>query len=181
MNTANTVRIWTITNPTEERFLRQPVKAFDFNTIDKKSLRQLLTTMRAAMKQARGVGLSANQIGINAQVFVARVENKSYTIFNPIITKQSKEKKDLEEGCLSIPYVFGMVERPSRVTLDGFDQYNKPIKIKAWGLLARVFQHEVDHLNGVLFIDRTKDIYKIPTSERLQKRAEKINKEKDLK
>jgi peptide deformylase len=98
-------------------------------------------------------------------VFVAAVPDpdggtKFYAVFNPKLEKISDEQVTFEEGCLSVPETWGEVERPERVTLAGFNKFGKPVKIKAWGLLARVFQHEVDHLNGKLFIDRTKKVYK---------------------
>ena len=117
--------------------------------------------MRRIMQEADGIGLSANQIGLNMKIFVAKVENKFYAIFNPEIIQSSKETVNLDEGCLSIPSVYGIVKRPEKVTLKGYDQNGKSVKIKAWGFLARVFQHEVDHLNGKLFIDHTKDLYKL--------------------
>src|SRR3989344_5558254 len=111
------------------------------------------------MRTAHGIGLSANQIGLNMRVFVAEVPDaqggmKSYAIFNPKLEKFSGEKIPFEEGCLSVPLTYGTVERAERVTLTGFDKNGGPVKIKAWGLLARVFQHEVDHLEGKLFIDK---------------------------
>lgn len=112
------------------------------------------------MKETNGVGLSANQIGLPWRLFVAQVPDKQgkqkfYTIFNPQIIKSSKEKDILEEGCLSVPNHWGPVERHSKIIISGFNERGKKIKIKAWGILARVFQHEIDHLNGILFIDKT--------------------------
>ena len=117
------------------------------------------------MQLARGIGLSANQIGLGLRLFVAEVPDsegnlKFYAVFNPKLGKVGKEKAALEEGCLSVPDTYGLVERPGRVLLTGFDKNGRPLKIKAWGILARVFQHEIDHLDGKLFIDRTKQIYK---------------------
>jgi hypothetical protein len=77
-------------------------------------------------------------------------------VFNPEITKVSKETDVLEEGCLSIPGIYDEVKRPDRVVIQGYDKNGKKLKIKAWGLLARVFQHEVDHLDGKFFLDRVK-------------------------
>ncbi len=87
---------------------------------------------------------------------------KFFAIFNPQIVKFSEEKILMEEGCLSVPGIWGGVERPEKITLVGFDKNGKKLKIKAWGLLARIFQHEIDHLNGILFIDKAKQVYKIP-------------------
>lgn len=155
------MRIVTTENKKDEKFLRTPTKIFDFPKYDKKTIRELIKTMRTAMKAANGVGLSANQISLDIKVFVAQVNNKWYGIFNPTIEKPSTENLEAEEGCLSIPGTYGLVPRSSRLTLNGFDQNGKKIKIKAWGLLARVFQHEVDHLNGKLFIDKARSIQKI--------------------
>jgi len=110
------------------------------------------------MKAAQGVGLSANQLGFNVSLFVAQVENKFYAIFNPRIVKTGGEEIEMEEGCLSVPEKFGLVARPDKIWLEGQDADGKKIKIKAWGLLAKIFQHEVDHLNGKLFIDHAKEI-----------------------
>ncbi len=119
------------------------------------------------MKSGNGIGLSANQIGLPLRLFVAQLPDdkdngempKFYAIFNPEITKLSEEKCVMEEGCLSVPDIFGEVERPEKITLEGLDKSGKRVKIKAWGVLSRIFQHELDHLNGILFIDRTKEIY----------------------
>jgi peptide deformylase len=121
--------------------------------------------MKRIMHEANGVGLSANQIGLEFKVFVAEVPDaqggsKFYAVFNPEIERTSTEKIVIEEGCLSIPGSFGEVERAERVAIKGYDKNGKVLKIKAWGLLARVFQHEIDHLNGHLFIDRTKIVHR---------------------
>ncbi len=152
----------TIENKKDGKFLRRPAAFFDSKKYSKKEVRELIKTMRQSMQEAEGVGLSANQVGLNVKVFVARVENKFYAVFNPEIILASKETVNLDEGCLSVPGVYGVVERPERITLKGFDQNHKPLKIKAWGLLARVFQHEVDHLNGKLFIDKAKQVERVP-------------------
>ena len=91
-------------------------------------------------------------------LFFALVNNKFYALFNPKILKSSIETLIEDEGCLSIPKTYGVVERNEKVILTAYDKSNNPIKIKAIGVLARVFQHEVDHLNGVLFIDKAKDL-----------------------
>ena len=139
-----------------------PTKTKKSKNFSKKNIRDLVQRMRGAMQEAEGVGLSANQIGLDMKVFVARVENKFYALFNPEIVQFSSETLPMEEGCLSVPGVYGSVERPAKVMLKGYDMNGKPIKIKAWGLLARVFQHESDHLNGKLFIDKAKRVERTP-------------------
>jgi len=158
------MEILTIYNKKEEKILRQKTADFDFAKFTSQQIRDLIKIMRLTMKAANGIGLSANQIGLPYRMFVAQVPSgngaqKFYAVFNPVITKTSSETINLEEGCLSVPNKFGIVNRPARITLEGYDQHGKKIKIKAWGLLARVFQHEMDHLNGFLFIDRTKNVY----------------------
>lgn len=182
------LKILTINNKAEEKFLRKKTAEFDLsilgNSQKKKELDGLIKAMREIMHEARGVGLSANQVGLNLRLFVAQVLNKPlkrdenneiimpspdsmkfYAIFNPEITKFSNKKDVLEEGCLSVPQIYGDVERPERITLEGYEKNGKKIKIKAFGLLARVFQHEIDHLNGVLFIDKAKNLKKVVPKE----------------
>ena len=150
------MKILTINNKKEEKFLRQKTAELDFKKFTPKEIRALIKRMREAMEKADGIGLAANQIGLDMKVFVAQVEGKFYAIFNPEITKTSKENEVAVEGCLSVPEIMDEVARSYRVTLKGFDKSGKKITIRAWGYLARVFQHEVDHLNGVLFIDHLK-------------------------
>jgi peptide deformylase len=162
--------IVTIEEKKDEKFLRTKTVPFDIEKLKDKSnaknIRELLKTMREIMRRANGVGLSANQIGIGERFFVAQVpdeqgKQKFYAIFNPEIIKKSKATETVEEGCLSVPNAYGPTERHYEVTLVGYDHRGKKIKIKAWGLLARVFQHEVGHLNGELFIDTAKEVHHI--------------------
>lgn len=159
------MEILTINNKKEEKILRKKTLNFDFSKFKNSEINETIKKMRIAIKSKKGVGLSANQIGLDWRFFIAEIPGdkgklKVYIIFNPNIVKVSKEKITLEEGCLSVPGIWGMVERPEQVVLVGFDKKGKKIKIKAWGLPARVFQHEIDHLNGILFIDRTNKLYK---------------------
>lgn len=158
--------------------MRQKTAEFDFDKFTKKETSELVKKMRKTMTETNGVGLSANQVGLNLRFFVVQIpktqniadnkqniaDNKFYAIFNPEIIKFSEKKIVMEEGCLSVPGIYGEVERPEKITLVGRDKNAKKIKIKAWGLLARVFQHEVDHLNGILFIDRCKNVYAVEKS-----------------
>lgn len=151
--------IWLIDDKKEAKLLRKKMAPFDFSKYSQKDIRELLKKMREAMKNANGVGLSANQIGLDMHLFIAQVDGKFYSIFNSKLTKVSDETSTIEEGCLSVPDVFGDVTRPAKVVLEGYDKNNRKIKIKAWGLLARVFQHETDHLNGTVFIDKAKHLH----------------------
>jgi peptide deformylase len=157
--------IWTTDVPVEEKFLRKKVAAFDFSSMSYKQITELTRDMRRIMREANGVGLSANQIGLPYAVFVAEVQGekgpKFYSVFNPKIEKANSEKVTMEEGCLSVPGTYGDMTRAAKVTLLGQDAKGRPVKIKAWGLLARVFQHETDHLSGALFIDKCKQTYHV--------------------
>lgn len=157
--------IWTEELSVEKKRLRAKAPPFDFGSMPHKDLATLVRRMRKIMRAANGVGLAANQIGLPLRLFVAEVPTrdggtKFYAVLNPSIEKTASEKETAEEGCLSVPGIWGNVLRPVKVTLTGQDLRGKPLKIKAWGLLARVFQHEADHLDGGLFIDKAKDLYR---------------------
>lgn len=156
--------IYLIDDESQRDFLARPAEYFDFSAHSKKEIDELLRRMKRVMREANGIGLSANQIGLPHRLFVAEVpgrdEMKFYAVFNPEIEKIENDKVAMEEGCLSVPGVYGDVERPSRLVLKGQDKNGKVLRIKAWGLLARVFQHEVDHLNGKLFLEKAKNTYR---------------------
>src|SRR3989338_1641319 len=167
-------KIVTIEDKRDEKFLRAATVPFDIKKLKDasaaKEIRALIKQMREIMNRANGVGLSANQIGIRERFFVAQMPTnqgaqKFYAIFNPEIIKKSKEIEGAEEGCLSIPEIYGNIKRHYEIILSGYDLRGKKIKIKAWGFLARVFQHEVDHLDGKLFMDAATDLRKINQSD----------------
>ncbi len=126
-----------------------PVKDFD------ESLEHLAEEMMRVMREAEGVGLAANQIGRLKRIFVAAHEDEEYAIANPVIEERSETTEKDIEGCLSIPETRVEVERPTAVTVSGRDPSGESVRIEAEGLLARIFQHEIDHLDGVLILDRT--------------------------
>ncbi len=148
----------------------KPVNKFD------KDLQTLIDDMIETMREAPGVGLAAPQINIPLQLAVIeyaegeddedRPENapppqkKLFVIINPEITKVSDEKVFGIEGCLSIPNLVGEVERHQSIEVKALNRHGKPTKIKAEGWLARIFQHEIDHLNGVLYTDKATRIWK---------------------
>lgn len=124
------------------------VKRFD------SALRMLAYAMIETMHEADGVGLAGPQVGVSEKIFVAHVPNGEPIVFvNPSIVETSIETGPYEEGCLSVPGVYHSVIRPLRVTVQAQDVDGKPFTMKADGLLARVIQHENDHLYGTLFID----------------------------
>ena len=132
----------------------------------------MVKEMRMKMHEWHGIGLAATQVGMTESVFVAQApQGKFYAIFNPKITKTEGKQLLMEEGCLSVPGVYGEVPRYEKIVIEGLDQNGKPIKIKAWDLLAQIFQHETDHLHGILDIDKMKKTYALPTGERLKEKA----------
>jgi len=133
------------------------------------ALQQLIDDMVETMREAPGIGLAAPQVAQSVRLFVAELEEnqelpgsgKTYIVFNPEYVFKSDELVDGAEGCLSIPGWAGEVTRHEQVVVKGLDKQGKRIRIEAEGLLARVFQHEMDHLDGVLFTDRISDPEKI--------------------
>lgn len=110
----------------------------------------LFDTMRAS----KGVGLAANQVGVARRVAVVETDDQhSYALINPVIVEREGSVKD-EEGCLSIPEIFGDVERAARVVVEALDVHGVKQRIEGTELLARALQHEIDHLDGILFLDR---------------------------
>ena len=134
-------------------------------------LRTLIKEMFLTMDEANGVGLAAPQVGIAKRFFVAMADDDVERVFiNPVITKTSSELSEYEEGCLSIPGVYETIVRPKAVTISALDMNGKPFTIDAEGLLARIVQHESDHLDGVLYIDRGDEEFKNKTIETFKKR-----------
>ena len=155
----------------------RPVKKFDDN------LQTLIDDMIDTMRNAPGVGLAAPQVGIPERLIVIeyadqpeedeedegeehkKVKPKLYVMINPEIVKTSEETVMGVEGCLSVPALIGEVERFEEVQVKGLNRHGQPMKIKAKGWLARIFQHEVDHINGVIFTQRAKRVWKPETEE----------------
>ena len=140
-----------------EKALRDPgveVEAFD------DELRSLVSDMQETMYYAEGIGLAAPQIGVSLRVCVLDLRDEDdptagrWVLVNPVIVESSDEEDKAPEGCLSIPDMEDVVTRSSRVTVRGLDAEGAPVEVEAEGLLARALQHEIDHLDGVLFIDR---------------------------
>jgi len=132
-------------------------------------LQTLVDDMVETMRAAPGVGLAAPQVGVPYQLIVVEygekeeeeVQPKLYILANPEIMRTASETEVGTEGCLSIPGFVGDVERPAGITIRGLNRRGKPMRLKADGWLARIFQHEVDHLNGVLFIDRAEKVWRV--------------------
>ncbi len=124
-----------------------------------KTVRELLDNMVQTMREADGVGLAAPQVGVSLRVIVVDAGDGLIELINPELV-ETDGCETSTEGCLSIPGYYGEVERFSRVTVTGLDRKGKPLKIACDGLLARAMQHEIDHLEGVLFIERAQSLHK---------------------
>ena len=140
-----------------EKILREPgveVEAFD------DELRALVADMLETMYFAEGIGLAAPQVGVSLRVCVLDLRDEDdpeggrWVFVNPVVAESSDEKEKAPEGCLSIPEMEDVVTRAARVTVRGFDAEGEAVEVEADGLLARALQHEIDHLDGILFIDR---------------------------
>lgn len=135
-------------------FLRK--RAEEVNEIDD-SLQELISDMFSAMEEERGIGLAAPQIGVSKRVIAISIEDKKFSrlaLINPVIVHLSDETDVMEEGCLSLPGVNADVERSTEAVVHGTTKNGRLVEISAKGLLARALQHEIDHLDGILFIDR---------------------------
>lgn len=124
-------------------------------------IQKLIADMIATMKKTNGAGLAAAQVGVSYRIFTVDVENKVMVFINPEVKDFSDDKVPFEEGCLSVQKIWGPVIRPKKLTVKALNENGEPIKIRAKGLLARVIQHEMDHLNGTLFIDKAEKLYEI--------------------
>lgn len=150
--------LWVLRQPAQAQLLRSTSRALSGEEIVQPATQKLIDDMVNTMYHAHGVGLAAPQIGQGLRLAVIAAEAfdgpTPLVMVNPIITAPSLEQTSLEEGCLSIPKVFGPVKRAARLTLRALDRRGQPFRLTAEGFFARVIQHEVDHLNGRLFLDR---------------------------
>jgi peptide deformylase len=163
-----------------DRVLRQPAKRIA--KVDD-SVRQLAKEMLQTMYSSNGIGLAAPQVGIHKQLIVIDCEpdnhsNPPLILINPQITSYGSQLCNFEEGCLSIPGVYIEVTRPEEIEVSFKDEQGRPRKLKASDLLARVIQHEMDHLNGVLFVDRVEN--ELALTEQLKKQGFSVQSVKSI-
>ena len=161
-----------------DTILRQ--KSTTLETVDD-STRKLLDDMLQTMYNAPGIGLAAVQIGILKRIIVIDVskkeeEKKPLFLINPEITYQSKETSIYEEGCLSLPGYFAEIERPAKCKINYIDYHGKKAELEAEGLLSTCVQHEIDHLNGILFIDYLSKLKKDMIIKKLVKQKKELDK-----
>lgn len=133
--------------------------------------RRLIEDMIETMKVSDGVGLAATQAGVSKRIIVFNPscdEWRADALINPVIVKRRGSEKK-EEGCLSLPGINGLVSRSTQILVEGLDIKGKPVCFEAKGILARIFQHEIDHLDGILFIDRLNPIKRLMAKRKLKK------------
>ena len=166
---------------TGNKVLREKAKEINLAEIKSAKIKKILAQMTDALSVAKdGVALAAPQIGIPLRIFIVLkeyTENKTaqelkeikekkvkpeiVVFINPKITKISKKKQTVREGCLSVVGIFGAITRAEKVTAEAYNEKGEKFSRGASGLLAQIFQHEMDHLNGILFTDSAKDVQKI--------------------
>jgi peptide deformylase len=129
--------------------LRQ--RAAEVDAVDD-GVRALIDDLFETMDAAKGVGLAANQVGETRRVAVVDADGRRFAMVNPVVREAAGEIR-AEEGCLSIPDLYADVTRPERVVLEALDREGAPFRMEADGLVARAIQHEIDHLDGILFLD----------------------------
>ena len=165
----------------DEPILRLKAKAVKPEDIGSERLNKIIADMKAAMlSQKDGVAIAAPQIGESLCIFVVngallKQADKTYkgdasdlVFINPEIVKRSREKKEVEEGCLSVRWLYGKVARSTRVTLKSLNEKGEKIERGASGLLAQIFQHETDHLAGTLFTDKAREIWEMSDEEKAE-------------
>ncbi len=158
--------------------LREEAKEVPLTDIKTEKIQQIIRDMKVAMdSQDDGVAIAAPQIGESLRIFLVSDEvmkeaDKEYksigrdlVFINPVITKLSRSKHEVEEGCLSVRWKYGKVKRSIKATIKGYNELGEPVERGASGLLAQVFQHETDHLNGILFTDKAYGVQDIPPEE----------------
>ncbi|MBU0721948.1 peptide deformylase [Patescibacteria group bacterium] len=144
------LKIITQPNP----ILRKKSVEISLEKITSRELRGLISSMAKTMVKANGRGLAAPQIGKNIRLVVINSEHGIFYLINPSFTKKSFARELGQEGCLSIPGVFGQVKRHKKISLTYYSHSGKKIKLTATGMMSRILQHEIDHLDGILFIDK---------------------------
>lgn len=169
-----------------DRVLRKKSKEIPISSITKPKIEKIISDMNTALDgQYDGVAIAAPQIGISLRIFIIsgrifdenflkiehpdkknsqnKIKKPNLVFINPVFKKTSKDRKLMIEGCLSVRPLYGKVRRATRAMVEAYNEYGKKFTKEGSGLLAHIFQHEMDHLEGILFIDKAKDLQEILT------------------
>ncbi len=159
----------------DAKVLRQVAKPVNLKVLETKKFKDILNKMKTALHgEEDGVAIAAPQIGEGLRIFIVKgsaialargkEEEKldDMVFINPEVTKVSRKKRKMEEGCLSVRWLYGDVERYEKITINAYDEQGIQSTYGASGLLAQIFQHEIDHLDGILFIDKAKNLRDLP-------------------
>lgn len=163
--------------------LRVQAKTVDFKELLSNRFQTFIDDLIETMRVEDGIGIAATQVGRPHQIFVVADTPENVRVFvNPVLSSFSKRRTYMEEGCLSLPGIFGQVQRPAKVRLKAFDRFAKPVDMKASTLFAKILQHEYDHLQGILFIDKAERITheSIASLERGKIASSRVSKERAL-
>lgn len=154
------------------KVLRQTAVPVSQKEFGSEALTAILRSMFDALAtQHDGVALAAPQIAVSKRIFVVspivykedhHTKDMPLVYINPVITKRSLDKKKMDEGCLSVRPLYGKVRRSSRVTVEAYDEHGNKFSVTGTKLMAQIFQHEIDHLDGILFIDKATDVVALP-------------------
>lgn len=134
--------------------LRQPSQEIDVADVTTPAFQSFLDRLAHTMCESDGVGIAAPQVGENIRAIVAVLNGRTECLINPVIIKKSEAMSDVEEGCLSVPGIYGVVSRHKRVSVQAINRHGRRIVFDAKHFDAVVLQHEVDHLDGILFVDK---------------------------
>ena len=152
----NTLEIVTIPNPS----LRERSRELRVEEITNPDFQAYLDQLVYTMFKKDGVGIASPQVGKNIRAIVVCIDGKADCYMNPVITKRSEAMIESEEGCLSVPKQYGIVERHKKVTVEALNRFGRHEVLELRNFGAIVFQHEIDHLDGILFIDKVKELTK---------------------
>ena len=151
-----------LTEPNPELHIRSvEVPSSDYSS---DRIKRLIADLKKTMREENGCGIAAPQVGIHERVIIVDDGKGAKAYLNPVIVSKSLRMFLFEEGCLSVPGVWGMVRRHRSVKVTAIDEEGKPVKISGKDLLSVIFQHEIDHLDGTLFIDRVEKITRMPNN-----------------
>ena len=137
--------------------LRERAQEVDLKELKTEAFKTLLDDMVETMYHANGVGIAAPQIGVNKRIFIAESSQGPIALINPVFTKKSWKRMNGEEGCLSVPGKFDKLRRHKTVTIEALTADGEKVSFTADNFFARILQHELDHLDGFLYVDRVKE------------------------